>query len=207
MPPTDYQVLADPDLVAEARAGEPMAIHRLIAAVRRAVHAYSRARLSTCTGGAEVAEDVTQDVCLAVVDALPRYQETGAPFAALVFAITKNKIVDARRRFGRSPVHVSGELPDRSEPGPGPEQQTMARSDVEVVRSLLDQLPVRMARVVWLRAHGLGAGEVGAIVGLTANAVRVTQHRGVTALRRLVAGSSELHERFSDRWFFRRTAA
>lgn len=207
MPTTDHQVLADPDLVAQARAGEPMAIHRLIGAVRRAVHAYTRARLPTCTGGAEAADDVTQEVCLAVVNVLPRYQENGAPFAALVFRIAKNKIVDARRRSARSPVHVGDELPDQSEPALGPEQQTIARSDVEVVRSLLDQLPVRTARVVWLRAQGLGASEVGAVVGLTANAVRVTQHRGVTAVRRLVAGSSELRERFADRGFLRRTPA
>ena len=75
----------------------------------------------------------------------------------------------------------------------------MARSDVEAALALLERLPPRMAQVVRLRAEGLSAEEVGAIVGLTANAVRVTQHRALVRLRRLVADSADSRERFSDR--------
>jgi len=53
--------------------------------------------------------------------------------------------------------------------------------------------------VVRLRAEGLSADEVGSIVGLTADAVRVTQHRALVKLRRLVAGSANDRERFADR--------
>src|SRR3954451_16003129 len=108
------QALSDRALIARARAGEDVAINRLIPAVRKAVHRYTRARLSAYSGGAEVAEDVTQDVCIAVVDVLPRYQDHGAPFAALVYAIAKNKIADAQRRYARTPVQVVEELPDQS---------------------------------------------------------------------------------------------
>lgn len=200
MPNTDLsQALSDHDLVARARAGEVVAMNLLITAVRKAVHRYTRARLSTYSGGAEVAEDVTQEVCLAVVDVLPRYQDHGAPFAALVYAIASNKVADAQRRYARTPVHVVEELPEQAEPALGPEQQTMVRSDVEAALALLERLPPRMAQVVRLRAEGLSADEVGAIVGLTANAVRVTQHRALTRLRRLVADSADHRERFSDR--------
>ena len=193
------QALSDRDLVARARAGEVVAINLLITAVRKAVHRYTRARLSTYSGGAEVAEDVTQEVCLAVVDVLPRYQDNGAPFAALVYAIASNKVADAQRRYARTPFHVVEELPEQAEPALGPEQQTMARSDVEAALALLDRLPERMARVVRLRAEGLSADEVGALVGLTANAVRVTQHRALAKLRRMVADCADHRERFADR--------
>ncbi|GAB2588300.1 sigma-70 family RNA polymerase sigma factor [Microlunatus antarcticus] len=193
------QALSDHDLVARACAGENVAINLLITAVRKAVLRYTRARLSTYSGGAEVAEDVTQEVCLAVVDVLPRYTDSGAPFAALVYAIASNKVADAQRRYARTPFHVVDELPDRAEPALGPEQQTMARSDVAAALALLERLPPRMAQVVRLRAEGLSADEVGAIVGLTANAVRVTQHRALARLRRLVADSADSRERFADR--------
>jgi RNA polymerase sigma-70 factor, ECF subfamily len=193
------QAMSDRDLVARASGGDIAAVNLLITAVRRAVHRYTRARLSTYSGGAEVAEDVTQEVCLAVVDVLPRYQDKGAPFAALVYAIASNKVADAQRRYARTPFHVVEELPEQAERALGPEQQTMARSDVEAVLALLERLPERMARVVRLRAEGLSADEVGALVGLTANAVRVTQHRALARLRRLVADSADHRERFDDR--------
>ena len=92
VPTTDLsQALSDHDLVSRACAGEIVAVNLLITAVRRAVLRYTRARLSTYSGGVEVAEDVTQEVCLAVVDVLPRYTDQGAPFAALVYAIASNK--------------------------------------------------------------------------------------------------------------------
>ena len=91
------------------------------------------------------------------------------------------------------------DLSDRVEPGLGPEQQAMVRSDVEAALALLERLPPRMAQVVRLRAEGLSADEVGAIIGLTANAVRVTQHRALARLRRLVADSDDSRERFADR--------
>jgi RNA polymerase sigma-70 factor (ECF subfamily) len=193
------QALSDRDLVARACGGDIVAINLLITVVRKAVHRYTRARLSTYSGGAEVAEDVTQEVCLAVVDVLPRYTDHGAPFAALVYAIASNKVADAQRRYARTPFHVVEELPEQTEPALGPEQQTMARSDVEAALALLERLPARMAQVVRLRAEGLSADEVGAIVGLTANAVRVTQHRALVRVRRLVADSAGDRERFAER--------
>ena len=175
--------LADRALVARARDGEELAIHLLVSAVRTIALRYSRARLSSYAGGAEVAEDVAQEVSLAVVDLLPRYTDQGAPFAALVFAVAANKVADAQRRFGRSPVQVVDEVPDREEPSLGPEQQ----------------LPERTARVIRLRAEGLSAEEVGRLLGMTANAVRVAQHRGLARLRELVVTSEDHRERFADR--------
>jgi RNA polymerase sigma-70 factor, ECF subfamily len=193
------KTLADRALVARARDGEEIAVHLVVSAVRAIALRYSRARLSTYAGGAEVAEDVAQEVSLAVVDLLPRYTDQGAPFAALVFAVAANKVADAQRRFGRTPVQVVDELPDRAEPSLGPEQQLMVRSDVETALALLDRLPERMARVVRMRAEGLSAEEVGQVLGMTANAVRVSQHRGLARLREMIAASEDHRERFAER--------
>ena len=201
MPTTDLgQALSDHDLVARACSGDLMAVNLLITAVRKAVHRYTRARLSTYSGGAEVAEDVTQEVCLAVVDVLPRYRDNGAPFAALVYAIASNKVADAQRRYARTPVQPVDELPERVDSTLGPEQQTLARSDVDAALALLDRLPERTARLIRLRAEGLSAEEVGAVMGMSANAVRVAQHRGLARLRDMVLTSADHRERFSDRW-------
>ena len=64
---------------------------------------------------------------------------------------------------------------------------------------LLEQLPVRVARVVRLRSEGLSAQEVGDLLGMTANAVRVMQHRGIARLRTLAEACPDARERFADR--------
>lgn len=194
------QALSDHSLLTRARAGDVLAVDVVLAAVRPLAYRYCRSRLATYSGGVEVAEDVTQEVCLAVVDALPRYRDEGAPFAALVYAIASNKVADAQRRYARTPLQLVDEAPERAESAPGPEEQTVARADVAAALALLERLPARTARVIRLRAEGLSAEEVGALLAMTANAVRVTQHRGLARLRALVAASVDDRERFADRW-------
>jgi len=199
MSSTTNHALADRELVAAAQGGDTLALHALVVEVRKVAYRYSRSRLATYAGGLEVAEDVTQEICLAVVDVLPRYQDNGAPFVALVFAIASNKVADAQRRYARSPLHLVDELPEQVETALDPEQQVLARSDVDAALELLERLPARTALVIRLRAEGRSADEVGELVGMSANAVRVTQHRGLTKLRQLVAASVDHSERFADR--------
>jgi RNA polymerase sigma-70 factor (ECF subfamily) len=52
----------------------------------------------------------------------------------------------------------------------------------------MNQLPERFREVLMLRvAAGLSAEEAGQVLGLTAGAVRVTQHRALTRLREIAA--------------------
>lgn len=192
-------VLTDRELLRHARAGNAQATNQLLDGVRQVVLRYCRSRLATYDAGREVAEDVAQEVCLAVVNALPRYQDNGAPFAALVFAIAANKVADAQRRYARTPVQLVEELPERVHTDGGPELQVMLRSDVEAVLTLIDRLPERTAQVIRLRAEGRDANEVGEILGMTANAVRVLQHRGLARLRQLIASSADCADRFAGR--------
>ena len=192
-------LLSDHDLVAEAQGGDPSALNTLITAVREVVLPYCRARLGTYSGGADVAEDVTQDTCVAVVDVLPRYQRQGAPFSAFVYAIAANKIAYAQRRYGRS--LISGEeVPDRAETGPTPEEQVLISADVAAAMDLVALLPQRMRQVVQLRAMGLSVERVAETTGMSANAVRVTHHRATAKLRQLIVSSEEHRERFEGRY-------
>jgi RNA polymerase sigma-70 factor (ECF subfamily) len=48
------------------------------------------------------ADDVAQDVCMAVVSALRTYQPKGLSFRAFVYGIAANKVADAFRAMGRN---------------------------------------------------------------------------------------------------------
>jgi RNA polymerase sigma-70 factor (ECF subfamily) len=188
-------LLSDHELVADAQAGDPQAVELLIGAVRPAVLKYCRSRLATYSGGVDAADDVAQETCVAVLRGLRRYRDRGAPFAAFVYAIAANKVADAQRGFSRSAVLVE-EFPEQTETSPTPEEQAMAADGRRSAIQLLNRLPARMREVLVLRADGLSADQVGEQVGMTANAVRVTQHRAGAKLRLILEESVENRELF-----------
>ena len=53
--------------------------------------------------GSQDEDDLTQEVCLALLTALPSYPDMGRPFGAFVFAIAAHKVADAARGAARSP--------------------------------------------------------------------------------------------------------
>jgi RNA polymerase sigma-70 factor (ECF subfamily) len=175
-------------LAARAADDEPSAIEQLLARIRPMVVRYCRARLGRAGGGSyTTADDVAQEVCLAVLSALPRYRDLGRPFSAFVFGIAAHKVTDAHRGAVRDlsrPVEV---LPDIIDPDRGPESSAMAAETSRQVHDLLGTLPPAHREVLVLRvAVGLSAEETGQSLGMTAGAVRVTQHRALARLRDLV---------------------
>ena len=190
--------LSDHDLVADAQAGDPQALNTLIAVVRPAVYNYCRWRLANYPGGIEASEDAAQETCVAVLKVLPHYEEQGAPFRSFVYAIAANKVADAQRRFSRSAVLVD-EFPEQTEPSPTPEELVIAEADVQAAHQLLKRLPDRMREVLMMRAGGASAEVIGVQLGLSANTVRVTQHRAAAKLRRQIESSPEYSELFDAR--------
>ena len=157
---------------------------------------FCRSRLMTYAGGFDAADDAAQETCVAVVKVLPRFVDQGVPFEAFVFAIAANKVADTQRRFARSAVLVD-EFPDQTEPSPTPEEYAIASVDLRAARQLLCQLTPRMRELLMMRAGGDSADVVGKHFGMTANAVRVAQHRSRVKLRRYVEESAEHRETFN----------
>ncbi len=175
------------DLVARAAAGDARAADALLAHVRPPVLRYCRARLGRVPGADHAADDAAQEVCLAVLSALPRYRDEGRPFEAFVFGIAAHKVVDVQRAAARAAVPTS-DLPDTAASEPGPEEQAVRRSEAERARDLLNQLPESIRELITLRVTvGLSAEETGRALGMSAGAVRVAQHRALAKLRSLAA--------------------
>jgi RNA polymerase sigma-70 factor (ECF subfamily) len=171
------------DLTALAARGQPAAIDSLIRQIRPMVVRYCRARLGNLAGHYQVAEDVAQEVCIAVLGALPRYQDMGRPFASFVYGIASHKVADARRSAARLAIPVD-DLPDSPDDQPGPLEQVVASLDAQRARALLARLPGHHRELLVLRVlTGLSAEETGAALGMSAGAVRVAQHRALARLR------------------------
>lgn len=165
--------------------GQPAAIDTLLRQIRPMVVRYCRSRLSRISGHYHAADDVAQEVCIAVISALPRYEDMGRPFASFVFGIAAHKVADAMRSAARLAVPTQ-DLPDGPDDGPGPEETAVAYLEAERVRSLLALLPANQRELLVLRLlSGLSAEETGAVLGMSAGAVRVAQHRALARLRAL----------------------
>ncbi|MEJ3746524.1 RNA polymerase sigma factor ShbA [Actinomycetes bacterium KLBMP 9797] len=180
----------EPELVRRAAQRDPRATSALLAQLRPGLVRYCRARLGRIGGAYTTADDVAQEVCLAVLRALPKYRDEGRPFAAFVYAIAAHKVADAQRAAIRGPaVTPTDEVFDRPDGAPGPEQQAVATDLARRLSALLSRLPEAQREIILLRvAVGLPADEVGVVMGMTAAAVRVAQSRGLARLRTL-AGS------------------
>jgi RNA polymerase sigma-70 factor, ECF subfamily len=178
------------ELTSLAVRGHPAAIESLLEHIRPMVVRYSRARLGRITGHYHVADDVAQEVCIAVLSALPRYRDMGRPFASFVFGIASHKVADAVRSASRLAVPTE-DLPDGPDDHPGPEETVVAGIEAERARTLLGRLPVHLRELLVLRVvAGLSAEETGNVLGMSAGAVRVAQHRALARLRAIAVEES-----------------
>ena len=113
------------ELVARAMTGEAAAVGRVLAIIRPLVVRYCRARLGRMDRSSVSADDVAQEVCLAVLTALPGYRVQGRPFLAFVYGIASHKVIDAHRAATRNRAEPVADVPDAIEVADGPEQRAL----------------------------------------------------------------------------------
>lgn len=179
------------DVVSAAAQGEPAALQALLTDVRRIAFRYCRARLGGLPAGVQAADDAAQEVCVAVLRSLPRYEDRGAPFEAFVYGIASNKVADAMRSSLRGP-EPTDELPDEVDLDADPLDTVIAAERSSDTWALLDRLGETQREILTLRvAVGMSADEVAASLDMTPGAVRVAQHRALTRLRAMMAGPAD----------------
>src|SRR5271163_4653158 len=125
-----------------AISGDNAAYHRLLKAVTPVLRAAARRGLARAGQPVDQSEDIVQDILLAVH--LKRHTwDVNAPFAPWLFAIARNKLIDALRRRGR---RVFVNIDDFAETiASEPVGETIPPSEVAVH---LDGLPKRQRDVL-----------------------------------------------------------
>lgn len=177
-------------LVTQAQAGDRRALEALLGTVRPHVYRYVLSRLADRGS----ADDVTQEVAMTIVSALPRYVDRvdqGSPFLSWVFGIAMRKVSEAHRALGRrhdSPVDA---VPDQVDAADDPLAVSVRLDTTRRMAALLAQLPHPQGEIVRLRvAAGLSAEETADVLGMTPGAVRVAQHRALAKLRATVGSEA-----------------
>ena len=177
-------------VVAEAVAGSRDALREVGEIIRPNVIRYIRARIGSSERVGLSADDVAQEVCLAAIQALPRYQDQGRPFLAFVYGIASHKVADAHRAAGRNRSEPTEVVPERLSLDAGPEQMALNSDSAARMQKLLAVLPEKQREILTLRiVVGMSAEETAEAVGSTPGAVRVAQHRALARLKSEIAGA------------------
>jgi RNA polymerase sigma-70 factor (ECF subfamily) len=173
-------------VAAAASAGDHAATDELLGYLRPIMVRYCRTKLGRVRPISS-ADDVAQEVCIAVFRALPTYQHLGRPFLSFVFGVAAHKVADVHRAAARDRSLPTAETPDTLAEDENPEQIALRRELVEQTGDLLRTLLPRQREIVVMRiVLGMSAQETAEAVGTTADAVRVAQHRALNRLRRTI---------------------
>src|SRR5260370_21652403 len=164
-------------LMRSAISGDSAAYHRLLKAVTPVLRAAARRGLARAGQPVHQSEDIVQDILLAVH--LKRHTwDANAPFAPWLFAIARNKLIDALRRRGR---RIFVNIDDFAETLPG-EAMAEAASAGEIAAQL-QSLPARQRDVLQaIAVDSASIKDTAAKFAMSEGAVRVALHRGLASL-------------------------
>ncbi len=171
----------DKELIKKAQRGDQLAFGELYECHAPVIFRYLFAHLDNRMD----AEDLTGEVFLKAWQSLPRYNERGVPFLAFLFRIARNVLVDHYRQSNRHDSKSPEELEDIKDER-HTELTEVVGSQIEHQRILriLSRLRPDYRSVLTLRfISELSPEETAQIMERSVGAVRVLQHRALTALR------------------------
>lgn len=136
------------------------------------------------TNDIQLAEDLTADVFVQALEALPRYQDQGKPFIAWLYRIAQARVVDQYRKAARRPVdsELNNRLPAIQSDA---DQAVLRRQTARVLREAISHLtPEQQSTVILRFIEGYSIEDTAQITGKPAGAVKSLQHRALRALAR-----------------------
>lgn len=165
------------ELIASAKSGDRNAVSALYEGYAQAVFRYISYRVESDM----LAEDLTADVFLRMVQGLPKYTDSGIPFGAWLFRIAAAQIADHYRRNRRAasePISDAHPSDDTDPLG-----KTAKAEERERLRQALAKLPQDFQTLLVLRfIQQLPHEEVANVLNKSEGAIRVMQHRALKAL-------------------------
>ncbi|WP_273377525.1 sigma-70 family RNA polymerase sigma factor [Symbiobacterium thermophilum] len=140
------------------------------------------------TGDRQVAEDLTADTFLKALAHIQHYRYTGQPFAAWLYRIAANVVIDYYR-VHRPTVQLDEGL-SAAGGGPEPEEAALALDDRQAVSRALQALSPDQQDVVLMRFAGdMKLKDIAAAMGKTEGAVKALLFRALNTLRRKLSES------------------
>jgi RNA polymerase sigma-70 factor (ECF subfamily) len=174
---------ADERRLIEAAQRDPACFADLYESYFELVYAYVVRRLRNRSE----AEDLTAEVFRKVLQSLPRFKWTGAPFAAWLFRIASNMIADRAKRAAREGNFASDKNESQSR-ARQPQQVDLERSERSAVLfRVVGELAEDQRRVLVMRfAEEKNIREIAKALGRSEGAVKQLQFRALENVRKRI---------------------
>jgi RNA polymerase sigma-70 factor (ECF subfamily) len=182
----------DRQLIKKAQRGDAHAFGELYECHAPVIFRYLFAHLDSRMD----AEDLTGEVFLKAWQSLPRYNERGVPFLAFLFRVARNVLVDHYRQSNRQAIKSPEELERyKSERNDEPFELVGSKMEHQHVLQILSRLRADYQTVLTLRfISELSPEETAQVMDRSVGAIRVLQHRALSALRQEINSSGQ-HEK------------
>jgi RNA polymerase sigma-70 factor, ECF subfamily len=142
------------------------------------------------SGGAAEADDIVQDTFVRFWKTASRWRPDGPPLAAYLTRIAINRGIDGERRGKLRRLFGLEYATEVADPGQNAEARLAGRSELNLVTTMLKDLPVRQRAAILLAAGGERSNaEIGTALGLSVGAVEQLLVRARRTLRTRLAQS------------------
>lgn len=163
--------------------GDERSYRMLLEQLSRYLRGYFRVKLTRAGYGPAEAEDLLQEVLMAIHTRRHTY-DTAELFTPWMHAIARYKLIDYLRRT-KGP-HAAVDIDDAEEIAAA-DTHAAAESSHDLQR-LLSQIPSKMRQAIQsVKIDGLSVAEAAKRDGMSESAVKINIHRGLKALAALVA--------------------
>jgi RNA polymerase sigma-70 factor, ECF subfamily len=163
-------------------AGDAAAHKALLARLSGYLRAYFKRQLARINRGPAEAEDLVQEVLIAIHTRRHTY-DSSRPFTPWVYAVARYKLMDHLRRTKASMTDVP--LEDAEEVT-AHDDRAGVESALDLERLLLRISPKTRRAIQYVKLDGLRVSEAAARSGMSESAVKVAVHRGLRALALLI---------------------
>ncbi len=176
----------DEQVIKEVKSGDAEAFGVLYEQYAEMIFRYVYSHL----GNRLDAEDLTEEIFLRAWRALPKYDERGLPFSAFLFRIARNSLIDYYR--SHKIVQSIDDLEMQSHEA-GPEELVDTKIENHDLRKTIAALREDYRNVLIFRfLSGLSPEETAEMMQRSVGAVRVLQHRALSALKDLLERGSRV---------------
>jgi RNA polymerase sigma-70 factor (ECF subfamily) len=172
-------------LMRAAQAGDRRAYSQLLRVLVPLVKDMVRQRLRFLRS--QDVDDLVQDILLSVHAALATYNPT-RPFLPWLTAIARNRVADSARRYVRRAAHeVPPEQPIETFSAEDANISASGYGDAEALAQAMTKLPQGQRQAIELmKLREMTLKEAAAATGTSIGALKVSVHRGMSALRKVL---------------------
>jgi RNA polymerase sigma-70 factor (ECF subfamily) len=171
------------ELIRRAKALDPGALSELYQRHYPGIYRYVYYRV----GDASIAEDLTADIFLKMLQAIESYSIQGIPFSAWLYRIARNRIIDhLRRQPPKAALQLEEGRLETAEMGEVELETALHRDQLaQALQALTDE----QRQVIILKfIEDMDNATIAAIMNKTEGAVKSLQHRALDSLRRYLQG-------------------